>query len=118
MTILRPSLFPRIPLLPVLVAVLGLLGSLGSAVLAAPDATLVAVVVLPGSSTAWAAIDRSGLPVVQVRMGGLLVTVDGAGLPQGMAVLRHAPVLLLDASRVPGCGRGERSEGADNDPDA
>ena len=112
-----PSRVPRIPLLPVLVAVLGLLGSLGSAVLAAPDATLVAVLMLPGS---WAAIDRSGLPVVQVRMGGFLVMVNGAGLPQGMAVLRHAPVLLLDAARVPGCGTDwqERTEGTDNDPDA
>ncbi len=73
---------------------------------------------LPDSSAAWAAIDRSGLPVVQVRMGGFLVMVDGTGLPQGMAVLRRAPVLLLDAARVPGCGKDERSEGADDEPDA
>ncbi len=106
MTAPRHPFFDRFPVLPVLVALLGLLASLGTAVLAAPDATRVAVVAIPGSRAAWEAIDRADLPVVQVRLGGFLVVVDGAGSPQGMAVLRHAPVLLLDAARVPGCGRG------------
>ncbi len=120
MTVLHPSVSNRFPVLPVLAALLGFVGSLGTAVLAAPDATRVAVVVVPGSPAAWAAIDRSGLPVVQVRLGELLVVVDGAAAPKGMAVLRAAQVLLLDAAMVPGCDteRDKRPEGNDNEPDA
>ncbi len=93
----------RVPVLPVLAALLGLVASLGSALIAQPGASRVAVLMLPGFSDAWTAIDRSGLPVVQVMLGGMLVVVDGRHGPDGMAALRTANLLLLDASLVPGC---------------
>ncbi|MGV8987023.1 MAG: hypothetical protein ACOH2H_12145 [Cypionkella sp.] len=90
-------------LLPILVALLGLSASLGLALLAAPDSLRVAVLVLPGMSSPWAAIDRSGLPVVQVMLHGTLVVVDGKAAPDRLNVLRDANLVLLDAARVPGC---------------
>ena len=95
---------PRFPLLmPLLVAAFGLFGSLGMALMAQPGVLRVAVLALPGFAAPWAAIDRSGLPVVRVLLGGLLVVVDGSRAPAGMAMLRAAPVVLLDAALVPGC---------------
>lgn len=107
-------------LLPALVAVIALAGSLALGLLAPPGATRVAVLALPGASAPWAAINRSGLPVVQMLLGGVLVVVDGSGAPGQMALLRGAPVVLLDAKLVPGCTPVETSasERGSDGPDA
>lgn len=89
--------------LPVLVAAFGLFFSLSVALVAQPGTTRVAVLVPPGFVAPWIAINRSGLPVVRVLLGGLLVVVDGSKAPAALSILRFAPIVLLDAAKVPGC---------------
>jgi hypothetical protein len=107
--IVRRSFIPDL-LLPALVALIGLAASLGMGLRAPPDATRLAVLVPPLVGEGWGAINRSGLPVVKTLMGGWLVVVDGAGHPRQLALLRAAPVIVLDARRVPGCGSGDTSQ--------
>ena len=106
----------RIILLPALTLVLGLCASLGAALVAPPGATRVAVPVLPGLPGGWAAIDRSGLPIERVLLGGMLVVVEGAGAPGALARLRDAVPFALAAEGVPDCGSGaETTRGTDPD---
>ena len=77
--------------------------SLASGFVAGPQATRVAVLMWPGSAGSWVAIDRAGLPVVPLLLGGMLVVVDGSKAPERLVMLRAALLTLLEASRVPGC---------------
>ena len=89
--------------LPCVVAFLGLASSLLLTLLAPPGTLRVAVLAVPGLAPPWTAIDRSGLPVVQVMLGGFLVVVEGSARPDGLSTLRAANLVLLDASGIPGC---------------
>lgn len=92
-------------MLAVLAGTIGLLASLGLALQARPDATRLALLVLPwGEAASWRAIDRAGLPVVRVLWGGFLIVLDGSQAPEGLRRLRAGPFVLLDAALVPGCG--------------
>lgn len=112
----RLTQFLRIVLLPALTLGLSLVASLGTALVAPPDATRVAVPVLPGLPGGWAAIEGSGLPVARVLLGGMLVVVEGAGAPRALARLRGAVPFVLDSDAVPGCEpQAPRTEGSDDD---
>lgn len=82
------------------VSLLALAASLGLALLAHAGSTRVAVF---ASSEAWAEVERTGLPIVQLALGGMLIVLDGAGAPDALARLRAGNLFLLDASRIPGC---------------
>ncbi len=83
-----------------LLALMALGATLSVALSAHEGQTRVALFATP---SAWAAVDAAGLPVVRLAMGGLLIVVDGAGAPRGLAQLRAGALLLLDATRIPGC---------------
>lgn len=91
-------------LLPILaifvVSFLALGATLGAAVLAHVGATRVAVF---ASSETWARIEETGLPVVRLALGGLLIVVDGAGAPEALVRLRAGSAFVLDATMIPGC---------------
>jgi hypothetical protein len=83
-----------------LVSLLSLGATIGVALLAHEGTTRVA---LFATSEAWNRVQATGLPVVRLAMGGMLIIVDGAGAPDALARLRSGSPLLLDASLVPGC---------------
>lgn len=82
------------------VSFFALVATMGVAVLAHAGSTRVA---LFASSEAWQRIESTGLPVVRLTLGGLLIVVDGAGAPDALARLRAGSLFLMDASRIPGC---------------
>lgn len=116
---LRPSRLAAIAL-PTLVALIGLSGSLATGLLAPPDASRVALLALPGFAQPWAVIDRLGLPVVRVLLGGRLIVVDGGKSPVQMGLLRGEHLILLNAGLVPGCSAVDQplSERPKDAPDA
>lgn len=92
------------PLLSILVifavSLLSLAATLSAALIAHDGARRVA---LFATSEAWARVEATGLPVVRLVMGGLIIVVDGTGAPQGLARLRAGTPFLIDASLLPGC---------------
>ena len=92
------------------VGFLGLASSLLLTLLAPPGTLRVAMLAVPGLASPWTAIDRSGLPVVQLMLGGFLVVVDGSAKPDELSTLRAANLVLLDASGIPGCACKDGSE--------
>jgi hypothetical protein len=90
-----------LPVLAILlVSLLSLGATIGVALLAREGTTRVA---LFATSDAWVRVEQTGLPVVRLALGGMLIVVDGTGAPDALARLRSGSPLLLDASLVPGC---------------
>jgi hypothetical protein len=82
------------------VSFVALAATMGVAALAHAGSTRVALI---ASSDGWKRVESSGLPIVRLALGGLLIVVDGAGAPDAMARLRAGSLFLLDASLIPGC---------------
>lgn len=90
-----------LPILAVfVVSLLALVATVGVAVLAHVGTTRVAVF---ATSDAWKEVEATGLPVVKLALGGLLIVVDGVGAPAALNRLRAGTPFLLDASLIPGC---------------
>ncbi|NBZ88977.1 hypothetical protein [Stagnihabitans tardus] len=90
-----------VPILAVFVVSLMALGAtVGVAVLAHEGTRRVAVF---ATSETWLAVRESGLPVVKLALGGMLIVVDGVAAPEALERLRAGTPFLLDASLIPGC---------------
>ena len=90
-----------VPILAVFIVSLVALGAtVGVAVLAHEGSRRVAVF---ATSDTWIAVKDSGLPVVRLALGGMLIVVDGVAAPEALERLRAGTPFLLDASLIPGC---------------